>query len=712
MKILIIINGSESDEEFVRIAKQMICEENIIGVFDVENGSQSDVTAKYGDTIRYVRKLTPAVLEYYQWAFCMYAALPKLYDSNIYLTSYLNVSNKKEAIYCGADFLFLSQTGQAEETAYFLLEGSDEKEYAQQIMKTAGKTCADETLSMEELKKIRIRHFIMRERFADLLEGKVDLGEYSTCLNDLIEKEFSSEGDIEERIERLEAGSDQKLYESVKRSADLLIHSGDHEAICVIQYIYLVSGHYDELKIFENADIRKDSFFYYIQGVADFYRMEYAGCISKLERFFELSALETEVSEAALRGCDHMKVRDMYECARMKQFDPLHTEPVEAYCLLQSLSKENLAVLYEDMLNKSEVMLEQGQYQKCIEIVEIYQKIVRYIGRNSSYNEYMVKSSKNVVISILKQGRINKILKYSGKVVYYFIRGNLKKILKYFSKSNLEKILERIVDYETKRQIKIFLCQVLNGIKIYRKDEHRVLSFKDKHLGERCFILGNGPSLSIEDLDRLKENGDICFASNKIYKVFNKTSWRPDYYACIDSLLFEQSIYSILEIGKYPKFFSNMMEIESAIREKENHYIITYGMKNIKKVKFNPLATYIYSGGTVTYVLITLAWMMGFREIYLIGCDHNYDGINVNTMNTENIVENEEAKEDYFIGNNMRSKESLNVENLDRSEQGYLIARKYIESHGGKIYNATRGGRLEVFPRVNLDEVLVEKNRK
>ena len=61
------------------------------------------------------------------------------------------------------------------------------------------------------------------------------------------------------------------------------------------------------------------------------------------------------------------------------------------------------------------------------------------------------------------------------------------------------------------------------------------------------------------------------------------------------------------------------MTMQKAIREKDNHYIITYGMKPIEKVKFNPLATYIYSGGTVTYVMINLAWLMGFREIYLIG---------------------------------------------------------------------------------------------
>lgn len=34
--------------------------------------------------------------------------------------------------------------------------------------------------------------------------------------------------------------------------------------------------------------------------------------------------------------------------------------------------------------------------------------------------------------------------------------------------------------------------------------------------------------------------------------------------------------------------------------------------------------------------------------------------------------------------------------------RGYVAAKQYADSHGIKIYNATRGGKLEVFTRVDF----------
>ena len=39
-------------------------------------------------------------------------------------------------------------------------------------------------------------------------------------------------------------------------------------------------------------------------------------------------------------------------------------------------------------------------------------------------------------------------------------------------------------------------------------------------------------------------------------------------------------------------------------------------------------------------------------------------------------------------------------------EKAYMAAHQYADSHGIKIYNATRGGELEVFERVELDGML------
>ena len=52
--------------------------------------------------------------------------------------------------------------------------------------------------------------------------------------------------------------------------------------------------------------------------------------------------------------------------------------------------------------------------------------------------------------------------------------------------------------------------------------------FKNKYAGKRCFIIGNGPSLTPSDLDLIK--GEYSFAANRIYYIFEKTEWRPTFY--------------------------------------------------------------------------------------------------------------------------------------------------------------------------------------
>lgn len=42
--------------------------------------------------------------------------------------------------------------------------------------------------------------------------------------------------------------------------------------------------------------------------------------------------------------------------------------------------------------------------------------------------------------------------------------------------------------------------------------------------------------------------------------------------------------------------------------------------------------------------------------------------------------------------------------------QGYQIVKKYFEKHGRKIYNAGYEGKLDVFERVNYEDVIYHKN--
>jgi hypothetical protein len=95
----------------------------------------------------------------------------------------------------------------------------------------------------------------------------------------------------------------------------------------------------------------------------------------------------------------------------------------------------------------------------------------------------------------------------------------------------------------------------------------------------------------------------------------------------------------------------------------------------------------VYDGYTITCSLIQIAVYMGFKEIYLLGCDGIYL----------------KGQKNHFVESGFVDKNAYT--SFERAMVGYSEAKKYTESHDVKIYNSTRGGALEVFPRISLDEL-------
>lgn len=229
-------------------------------------------------------------------------------------------------------------------------------------------------------------------------------------------------------------------------------------------------------------------------------------------------------------------------------------------------------------------------------------------------------------------------------------------------------------------------------------------SFKDIHKGERCFIIGNGPSLTAEDLDLLRN--EVSFAANRIFYIFEKTQWRPTYYCSQD----EQVINDIKD--KFPELLNeckNMFLIRTCYKKvpeyvrrskKTLFYCVRY-LTAHRFLKFCDDISYHISGGSsITYAAMQIAAYMGFKEIYLIGVDHSYC---TSTFKDHKFGE-EGVKGSYFEG--MPSNITGNMPNLDASTLSFIKAKEYCDANGIKIVNATRGGKLEVFPRKALEEIL------
>lgn len=226
-------------------------------------------------------------------------------------------------------------------------------------------------------------------------------------------------------------------------------------------------------------------------------------------------------------------------------------------------------------------------------------------------------------------------------------------------------------------------------------------SIKGIHEGKRGFVIGNGPSLRTQDLERL--NSEITIASNKIYLIFQETSWRPSYFTVCDPLVWLKIRH---EVGRYVNLvhtYHHALGAPLALRKKIKFWRYLGAQKNADGSFSKDFCLGAYGGGTVTYENLQLAVHLGLNPIYIIGCDHFYSG-------EENISGNAlvevNDQENHFIKNYRKPGEVVNSANLDLMNESYRRARSFAEQNGIKIYNATRRGHLEIFERADFDEVL------
>ncbi len=219
--------------------------------------------------------------------------------------------------------------------------------------------------------------------------------------------------------------------------------------------------------------------------------------------------------------------------------------------------------------------------------------------------------------------------------------------------------------------------------------KHRKMlkSYQNKHQGERCFLIGNGPSLTIQDLERLKN--EKIMVANSIIKIFGDLSFKPTYYFAQDAQVLKDNIEVIKKTKGITKFirsyYSKRYHVKDAV------YFNVYE----DRVGFSPdISKGVYCGWTVIYSMIQFAVYMGFTKIYLLGVDFNYAN-----NNTEINVDC------YFDKRLFNKNINYALPKTDFSIASFQQAKKYCESNHIQIYNSTRGGKLEVFERKNFDEL-------
>lgn len=225
--------------------------------------------------------------------------------------------------------------------------------------------------------------------------------------------------------------------------------------------------------------------------------------------------------------------------------------------------------------------------------------------------------------------------------------------------------------------------------------------------GRSAFLICNGPSFVKLDHKKLNLPGVMTFGINNGPKTF-----RPNFWSCVDDpVRFLKSIWLDPKITKFipqshfekPIFDNEKWEnMEMKVGECPN--VVGYR----RNEKFNAQRFLVentlnwgnhkqWGGGrSVMLPSLRILHLLGFRKIYLLGCD-----MKMSQSYTYHFDE-------------QRNKGAVNCNNstYDRLKNEYLPALKPIfDQEGFQIFNCNPESELKVFPFISFDEAIKEATK-
>ena len=224
-----------------------------------------------------------------------------------------------------------------------------------------------------------------------------------------------------------------------------------------------------------------------------------------------------------------------------------------------------------------------------------------------------------------------------------------------------------------------------------RESMRRLAELKDIHKGKRAFIIGNGPSLKQTDLSKLKD--ETTFGLNRIYLMFPELGFHTTYFVIVNDLVIEQCKEDIAALPM-PKFLSwRTHPVFPAGPLPATFLYTTYDNPAFAR----DVRHRVWESATVTYVAMQLAFHMGFEQVILIGVDHNSSV--PGKPNTTIVSQGDDPNHfnPAYFGKGFR----WQLPDFETSEIGYRLARQAYESAGRQLLDATIGGKLAIFPKVD-----------
>ena len=221
------------------------------------------------------------------------------------------------------------------------------------------------------------------------------------------------------------------------------------------------------------------------------------------------------------------------------------------------------------------------------------------------------------------------------------------------------------------------------------ENRQKLLSLKDIHRGERCFIIGSSPSL--KQLDLTKLNNEFTFTVNRGYMLQKQGLLHSSYHVMSDIRTLKDDNVK----NEIPNNFADKFLIYGGIDFpiKNNVVYFDYEYQKLKpEIIFQEdLTKPLLANGTVINFAIQFAYYLGFSEIIFIGVDLDF------AKNSGHAYQETD-------GENIRQKDCKELQ-ARLMYEGIEAQIEFLEQKGMKLYNASPAGILDCMPRIEYEEL-------
>jgi len=233
----------------------------------------------------------------------------------------------------------------------------------------------------------------------------------------------------------------------------------------------------------------------------------------------------------------------------------------------------------------------------------------------------------------------------------------------------------------------------------------RLRALKAARRDRRCFVIGNGPSLARTDLTKLAD--EVTFATNGFFLKMPELDWAPTYYVVEDHLVGEDRAAELTALGGTTKLYP--ASLAYALPADDSTIYFDHRPRKSFPDGFDfsfDAETNTWTGGTVTFTCLQLAAYLGYTEIYLVGVDADYAiPADAALSGAGRVKAIDMASDDpnHFHPDYFGKGKRWHEPNVETMLAAYEEARRATEARGVSIVNATLGGKLEVFPRIDYE---------